>query len=431
MSEKYSDSPDQKEVHELEYDAATVEGRTGSSMGAYYNIVSIIAGTGTLQLPFALHQAGWVGALIVVIATMMAIYTGNLLIKCLYYDGVNRLHDIPAVGEAAFGKPGKYFLRVFHYSILLGATCIYIMLIGINLNQLMEMVDVHLGQKVWIIIGAIVVLIPYLFLKTVKEVAWLSAMGVLTTGCVIIICVVAGLIEFKQKNLNNNHDTVIWSNLPISLGSICFSFGGNVIYPHVEAGMRNPKAWNKVLSCAIMTVCVMYLLISIVCYYVYGTETQSPIYNNLTGGGKISAIILITVHIIMASPLYLTSFANEMEDLLKIDRQHHSKAREFILRSILRTFILASTTLVAMYVPYMSDFMSLIGSLSYSIILFMAPVTLYIKLYGFKKLAKWEMVACFLIMVIALAACILGTKDSLLQFQKSVRLGHSAATSGH
>ncbi|ORX90798.1 hypothetical protein K493DRAFT_317724 [Basidiobolus meristosporus CBS 931.73] len=428
MSEKIFEAPEQKEVHELEYEVDTVNERTGSSYGAYYNIVSIIAGTGTLQLPFALNQAGWIGALIILIATLMAIYTGNLLIKCLYYDGVNRLHDIPAVGEAAFGKPGKYFLRVFHYSILLGATCIYIMLIGLNINTLLEMVNVNIDKKIWIAIGAVVVLIPYLFLKTVKEVAWLSAMGVLTTACVIVICVVAGLVEYSVDNVRNDHDIVRWANLPVALGSICFSFGGNVIYPHVEAGMRNPKSWNKVLGCAIMTVCVMYLLISVCCYFVFGVSTVSPIYDNLKGGGaKVSAILLITIHIIMASPLYLTSFANEMEELLKINRQHHSKAREFILRSILRTIILGSCTLVAMFVPFVSDFMSLIGSLSYSIILFMAPVTLYIKLYGFKKLAFWEKIACTLIMIIALSACILGTKDAVIQFSNSVHGEGSSA----
>ncbi|KAK9681244.1 hypothetical protein K7432_015694 [Basidiobolus ranarum] len=422
MSENNSTTPDEKEISHLEYSVTTTNERTGSSLGAYYNIVSIIAGTGTLQLPYALKQAGWTGAIVILIATLMAIYTGQLLIKCLYYDGVNRLPDFPAVGQAAFGKPGKYFIRVFHYSILLGCTCVYVMLIGYNIDLLLNLVEVSVGLKAWIAIGGCIVLIPYLFLKTVKEVAWLSAMGVLTTCLVIIISVIVGLIQLKSQDLHYDHDVVNWSQLPIALGSICFSFGGNVIYPHVEAGMRNPKAWNKVLTCAILTVCFMYLLISIPCYYVFGVITESPIYNNLeTGGAKIAAILLITIHIIMASPLYLTSFANEMEEMLKIDRQHHSKAREFILRAILRTFILTCITLVAMFVPIVSDFMSLIGSLSYSIILFMAPVVLYIKLYGFKKLAKWEVIVCALIMIIALCACILGTKDAIIQFQKSMK----------
>lgn len=53
----------------------------------YVNIVSVLAGAGTLGLPAALRDAGWLGLLILAMACAMAIYSNQKLIQCLYYDG--------------------------------------------------------------------------------------------------------------------------------------------------------------------------------------------------------------------------------------------------------------------------------------------------------------------------------------------------------
>ncbi|KAJ9082959.1 hypothetical protein DSO57_1039500 [Entomophthora muscae] len=72
-------------------------------------IVCVVAGTGTLGLPFALNQGGW------------------LLIECLYCREGERLEEFSDVGRAAFGTFGYYFVKVFQYSITLSAPCIYIL----------------------------------------------------------------------------------------------------------------------------------------------------------------------------------------------------------------------------------------------------------------------------------------------------------------
>ncbi|KAG1223067.1 hypothetical protein G6F68_020449 [Rhizopus microsporus] len=63
----------------------------GSSFLAYFNVVCVVAGTGTLGLPYALRLGGWIGILIIFLAWSMSIYTGIILIRCLYANG-KRLH---------------------------------------------------------------------------------------------------------------------------------------------------------------------------------------------------------------------------------------------------------------------------------------------------------------------------------------------------
>ncbi|ORX90797.1 hypothetical protein K493DRAFT_330789 [Basidiobolus meristosporus CBS 931.73] len=416
---------EEKEPPQLEYDDTSNDPhrtRTGSSVGAYFNIVCVIAGTGTLQLPLAVSQAGWIGVGMIILSAIIAIYTGGLLIKCLYYDGVSRLPDYPSIGQAAFGRFGKAFIRAFHYSILLGAACIYILLAGQNIYNLVGHLGVHFSQKYWIIIAASIIWFPYVSLKTVKEVAWLSIFGAVTTLIVVVISVAVGFLDTSVKHEHIVHSSANLDGLPLALASICFSFGGNVIYPHVEEGMRSPKSWNKIVTYAIITILGMYLLISIPGYIVYGNIVQSPIYNSLPDWPATNAaIILITVHIIMAAPLYLTSFANEMEDLLKISRKYHSRSKEFILRVILRTLIVIAMTLLAMYVPYVDTLMSLIGALSYSIIVYIAPVVLYLKLYGWRSVGILELLWCLIIVAIGMIALVLGSKDAVQQLVQQFR----------
>ncbi|KAK9712784.1 hypothetical protein K7432_006914 [Basidiobolus ranarum] len=431
MSEKIAthEHTTNKDIHQLEFEDGADQHRTGSSFGAYFNIVCVIAGTGTLQLPLSLNQGGWISLFIIILSACIATYTGQLLIKCLYYDGVTRLPDYPSIGEAAFGKAGKIFVRIIYYSNPLGPSCIYILLAGQNAQTLLKGWGVNVNEKVCIIVAAVIVCLPYIALKTLKEVAILAIFGAVATLVVVLVVVIEGFIQLPTlaNNTEITHAFVHGSGIPIALASISFSFGGNVIYPHVEEGMRHPKSWNKVLILAIGTITGMYMLISVCGYYVYGSITKSPIYLNLPqNAGYFIAVILITIHVILAAPILLTSFANEMEMILKIDRKYHSAPKELMLRASLRAVVIVVLTIIALFLPYVPILMSLIGALSNCIIVFVAPIVLYLKLYGWRSGSKLELVWCFIVVAIGLFGCVLGAKDAIIELVQAIETSNNS-----
>lgn len=75
----------------------------GSWSTAYFNVVCVVAGTGTLGLPKAFATGGWLGILILFLAWGMSVYSGIVLIECLYHKPGERLHDFKQIGKAAFG----------------------------------------------------------------------------------------------------------------------------------------------------------------------------------------------------------------------------------------------------------------------------------------------------------------------------------------
>ncbi|KAG0341205.1 hypothetical protein BG000_009932, partial [Podila horticola] len=264
---------------------------------AYVNVVSVLAGAGTLGLPAALRDAGWVGLAILALACAMAVYANQKLIQCLYYDGKNRLREYPDVAAAAFGLPGRIVVTFFYNSIALGGPVLYLILTGTNIHDLASSVGSTITLQQWIMVAAAVMTVPIIITKTMREVAALSIFGALSTAIVVVIVTIASIVDSKDITAPIEHDVAIPRHLPIALATFAFSYGGNVIFPHVEESMKNKKAWNKIILWGILTVTVLYVVCATAGYAVYGQTVKSPIYLNLPGGTtRTISTIIITLH---------------------------------------------------------------------------------------------------------------------------------------
>ncbi|KFH72285.1 hypothetical protein MVEG_02576 [Podila verticillata NRRL 6337] len=397
----------------------------------YVNVVSVLAGAGTLGLPAALRDAGWLGLLILALACAMAIYSNQKLIQCLYHDGRNRLREYPDVAHAAFGMPGRILVTFFYNSIALGGPVLYLILTGTNIHDLASSVGSTITLKQWIMVAAAIMTVPIIITKTMREVAVLSIFGALATTIVVFIVAVAAIVD--SKNFDTiaapggvvgpvEHDIVIPRQLPIALATFAFSYGGNVIFPHVEESMKNKRAWNKIILWGILTVTALYFLCATTGYAVYGHGVKSPIYLNLPGGvTRTISTIIITLHVLLAIPLFMTTFNLQVERALKLEHRGLSKRAEWGYRAIIRTLSMILVATIALFFPYFGQMMSLLGALSDGMLTFVFPVVFYIKLFGIKKVGKLELLAMAFIVVIGVAGSAIGTVDAVKELAKAYR----------
>ncbi|KAI7890190.1 transmembrane amino acid transporter protein-domain-containing protein [Mucor mucedo] len=385
----------------------------GSSKMAYFNIVCVVAGTGTLGLPAALKQGGWIGLFILVLSWSMSIYTGIILIRCLYANGKTRLTTYKEVATTAFGAIGGWVTFFFNAWILLGAPILYMVLAGTNLNQLCEGTAGEIGHVPWTIICCVIVAIPFILVKTMKEVAWMSAFGALATVIVVIIVLVMSAID-KPKQIDVQHNSVVWNMFPIALSTISFSFGGNVVYPHVEASMKNPRDWPKVVAAGLSTCAAMYFVTAVSGYLVYGQKVMSPIYDSIPpNAAQLVAIVVITIHVLMAAPILTTSFSLDIEEMCNITVERYGKVKEFLIRASIRVATMAFIGVVACVVPHFGELMSLIGSFANCALIFIFPVVFYLKLTGVRNKPIYELAWCFLVMVLGIVGLVFGTIESI------------------
>ncbi|CAO3589053.1 unnamed protein product [Absidia cylindrospora] len=392
--------------------------QAGSSFWAYFNIVCVIAGTGTLGLPFALKQGGWFSLFILFLAWFMSTYTAIILIKCLYVKGNKRLHNYKDVATAAFGAIGGWVSFFFNAWITLGAPILYMVLSGQNLNQLCKGTVGEIGDKYWTIISCVIVAIPFVLVKNMKEVAFMSAFGAFATAIVVLIVLVVSCIDqthFTAEQIaTHTHEPVIWSQFPISLATISFSFGGNIVYPHVEASMKKPKDWPKVAAAGLGTCAALYFLTAIPGYYIFGDAVASPIYNSISDGvPKIISIILMTVHVIMAAPILVTSFSLDCEEMANISVERFGKWGEFAIRACLRVLIIVFVGVIACVFTNFAALMSLIGAFANCLLIFVFPVLFYFRLTGFRNKPIYELAWCGLIVLLGIVGLIFGSWSSI------------------
>ncbi|KAK9762150.1 hypothetical protein K7432_012393 [Basidiobolus ranarum] len=387
---------------------------TSSNFGAYFNVVCVIAGMGVIQMAYAFNQSGWFAAFLTVFSCFLCIYTGHLLIKCLYYNGKDRLAGYSAVGEAAFGKFGKYLVEVFLLCFYFGVGCAFIMLIGINLKDMVDQTSVHLSRQVWTIIAAVVIWIPFVIFKSMKEVEILAVFGTLATVFTVVVILIVGLKDLDESK-KYTHEFVKVSGIPIALASISLSFGGSPVFPAVEKTMKTPKAWTKILTCAMLTTLVLYILAGVIGYLAYGNTVVSPIFQNFPQGAVLTyaATAAITIHVLFAAPILLISFSLDIEKWLRINDTFMSKSKQYVYRPLLRTGLMVLFTLVSMYVPAFGDFMSLVGALTNCQIIFVFPVVFYLKLYGWRTVPWYELILCAIIIIVGMLSCVLGTIDAV------------------
>lgn len=301
-----------------------------SSIMAYFNVVCVVAGTGILGLPMALRQGGWIGLLILFLSWIMSIYTAIILIRCLYVNRKSRLYTYKDVATAAFGWIGGWVTFFFNAWILLGVPVLYTVLAGTNMNQLCAGTSAEIGDVPWAIICGVIIAIPFILVKTMKEVAWLSAFSTITIFIVVVVVTVMCGID-RSNQVNVQHDAVIWDMFPIALSTISFSFGGNVVYPHVEAAMKKPQDWPKVAAAGLGTCSALYFIIAICGYLVYGNAVLNPIYNSIPeNAAQIVVIVIITLNVLATAPLLLTSFSLDIEEMLNITVERRGKVKEFI-----------------------------------------------------------------------------------------------------
>ncbi|KAK9721372.1 hypothetical protein K7432_003479 [Basidiobolus ranarum] len=422
-SPKYNSVGNSDKASEIEDELELIDERHhGSNWGAYFNLVCIMAGSGVLQLPFCLRQGGWIGLGSIALCSYIAYYSGILLIKCLYVDG-KRLNNFSEVGQVAFGNSGRALVNFFTGSMLFGSSALFFILASINLRQLFQEALPSWKVTHWIVICTVMIWPPFVFMKTLKEVAILSFFGAFATVIMVFIVVVTGFMDLPNY-LDSTHEYMNLFAFPSVLASVGFSFGGNSVFPHVEHGMTNRKDWPKVLRRALLTVFAMYFTTAFVGYYVYGDKVESPILKTLPIGPCLTfAIIVITAHVLLTNPILLASLALEVEHAMKIDRIHMSCGRELLSRVAFRSILLCSSALVAIILPYFAEVVTLLGAVSNAMLIFVLPIAFNYRLFGGPTTFSRKFWEC-LIVLIGFMSCGFGTYSAVISLYEKIHQGN-------
>ncbi|KAJ9089925.1 hypothetical protein DSO57_1008024 [Entomophthora muscae] len=393
----------------------------------YFSVVCVTAGIGILTLPASLMKGGWVSVIFLIVAGFMAIFSSLLLIECKYAKSGEQLASFPEIGDAAFGKVGRYVIQTVHYLVLLGSGCILILVAGKVGKPLGDVFGVDINETYFILGSGVIVAVPLCILRRMKEFAWMALFGFLTTLLTLVVVVALSLVAIPIVP-SPTYDAVH----PEKLASVCsvfaLSYAGNMIHPHVEGAMREPKKWPLALGMGLGTVIVFYLLMAVTGYAVFGQNVKEIMFDCFSGLHQTSfdvpnsiARAFIIAHILLATPLILCSFSTEVEPLIHITSEKIGVAKATIFRIIFRASVTLALTLTALYLPYTMELMQIIGSMFMVINLFLVPIICHLKLFGIKGRSPFQWICIVVTLVIGTITFFAGGYDNIKELITAIQ----------
>ncbi|KAJ2283710.1 hypothetical protein GGH14_000682 [Coemansia sp. RSA 370] len=172
-----------------------------------------------------------------------------------------------------------------------------------------------------------------------------------------------------------SHHGAIPGGFAMALSSVSFAYLGTTIVPHIEGGMRRPEKFSFIFGSALAVIAAIYVVMAATGYWAYGDQTLSPITQNFPKLWPTTlANISMTIHVLLAGPLYLVQMSLEIEGGLGISQK---KPRiERLWRLGIRIASALVILAVSEAIPFFDDVISLVGALTNPVLIYLAPISI-------------------------------------------------------
>ncbi|KAK7400909.1 hypothetical protein VNO78_12218 [Psophocarpus tetragonolobus] len=360
-------------------------------------------------MPYAISQGGWLSFVLFLVFAMISWYTGLLLQRCMTKHPL--IKSYPDIGEVAFGYKGRLVIATFMYAELFLIAVELLILEGDNLEKLFPNMNFKIGDlrimgKNGFVVLAALVILPTTWLRSLGALAYVSLGGVVVSivliGCVVWVGEVDGVGFHERGQLLN------WEGLPTALSIFAFCYGAHSMMPTLINSMNDRNQFSKVLIVCFVSSTIIYGTIAILGYKIFGHYLMSQITLNLPSK-KISTKIAIYTTILNPFTKYavvITPIANAIEDKWLLCK------RKFVV-ILIRTTIMVSTVLVAIFIPFFGYIMAFVGASFVLTLSLLFPCTCYLKMNKAARKFGFELIIIIVILVIGTLIGIMGTYVSL------------------
>ncbi|KAA0203465.1 hypothetical protein HAZT_HAZT010689, partial [Hyalella azteca] len=380
----------------------------GYLMVAYF-LVTTVVGAGFLSLPKAVANTGWIGIpLILLFGGSVGFAVTRLGRTWLILEERWPKYREPArqpymdMAEKAFGTIGR--------RICFG--CVMFTLVGDGIAFLVLM-----AGMVNSIIPAVSVLV--------------SIFAVVATGVTIVAILIQLFLDIPLHPDPQYPNPTIKSFF-LGFSAIVFAFGGVSVFPTLQNDMANRREWWKSVIIGFAVIFALYLPVTIAGYVIIGVDVSSNILLDASSGVNITiAITLNVVNLLMTYIICFNPVAQALEDICNVPNSFNWK------RVLLRTAVVVFEVFFALAVPDFGAILNLIGGSTISILSFIFPPLMYMRLTDMTRdetwhedakdrtIPLWERIYLWMIVVVAAIGSVMSTVFALMVILDPETLGAS------
>ncbi|KAH8378789.1 hypothetical protein KR009_001364, partial [Drosophila setifemur] len=412
-----------------------------SDLETFVHLLKGSLGSGILAMPMAFSHAGlWFGLVATFLVGTLCTYCVHILVKCAHI--LCRRRKIPMMGfadvaEQAFldGPPAlnrwsrfiRFMVNTFLVIDLLGCCCIYLVFVATNVEQVVKVyLETELSVRTWIMI----VTVPLIFMCLVRNLKFLTPFSMIANILMFVGIVITFIYMFSDLPAPAERPGLVTpTEWPLFFGTVIFALEGIGVVMSLENDMRNPTHFigcPSVLNFGMGLVIALYTLVGFFGFLKYGPETQASITLNLPLEDKLaqSVKLMIAIAIFFTFTLQfyvpVTILWKGLEHKIRPEKQNIS---EYGLRVAL--VILCGAIAVAL--PNLGPFISLIGAVCLSTLGMIVPSVIELAVYhedpGYGRF-KWRLWKNSGLILFGVVGFVAGTYVSILEFHAEFSGGH-------
>ncbi|XP_019755607.1 proton-coupled amino acid transporter-like protein CG1139 isoform X3 [Dendroctonus ponderosae] len=362
------------------YDHSDIEHPT-TNFETLIHLLKSSFGTGILAMPLAFYHSGYIlGIIGTSVIGLLCTYCMHMLVRTEYElckrKKVPSL-TYPGTAEAALAEGPPFLAKLAPYSGIisnvfllmyqLGSSCVYIVFISENIWNVVNNYWQVNERLIFVML-----LLPLILVTFVKN---LKLLVPLTSFANFITVVSFGIIYYYifQEPITFEGRLAIGqlTNMPLFFGTVMFALESIGMVLPLQHEMKNRAHFSKpfgTLNVGMFLVTTMYIVMGLFGYLAYGDTVKASISYTIDPESKIAQVckLLLALAIFTSFSLFMyvgvDIIWNHMNLKAKFDQKPHPQLWDYVFRTLLVSFVFG----LAVLIPYIDLFISLVGALCIS-----------------------------------------------------------------
>ncbi|XP_035216608.1 proton-coupled amino acid transporter 1-like isoform X3 [Stegodyphus dumicola] len=417
---------------ELESQQQISHSQRTSNFATLMHLLKGNIGTGILAMPNAVSNAGLlVGSVGIPILGVICVHCMHLLvissktlarkIGCTSLDYSGTAEQAFRLGPARVQKYAMVARQAVNTMLMLtqfGFCCVYFLFVSKSLYEVCKNLIGYspIGPKAYMGI-----LLPFMilfnFIRNLKKLSPASALANVLQSVGLIMVLYYLLQGHQSTNLDVYTSSL--SKLPLYFGTAMYAFEGIGVVLPLENAMATPEDFgglNGVLNTGMVVVACLYTGVGFYGYLKYGNDVKSSITFNLPQNAVSEVIrLMFALAIFLSYALQLYVPLSIIWPFLKrkFDIERFSEKDQLLMELLLRTVLVIITFMVAISIPLLDLFISLVGALASSSLALIFPPIIELCCVWNTNISRRKLclitIKNFLIACFGCIGCVIGT----------------------
>ncbi|XP_030745998.1 proton-coupled amino acid transporter-like protein CG1139 [Sitophilus oryzae] len=351
-----------------------------TNMETFVHLLKGCIGTGILAMPEAFMFSGMLNGIIsTFLIGILCTYCFQILAKSQYIECKKVRVGLLTYPESmkvaceigpeclrCFAPYAPALTNFFLIFYQVGTCCVYVVFVGKNLKYVG---DVYTSSPWSLYLYMTMIFVPFLLILCVKNLKLLAPFSVVANIITLItfgvVCwyIFQGLPKFSDRPAMGSI-----MNYPLYFGTSLFSLQSVGVVITIENNMATPKNWTQpfgVLNIGMCVVTIIYVGVGMMGYWKYGELIESTITMNFPIKELLAQIIILSYAVAIFISYGLQGYVPVhiiWHDYMVKRLEDASEKKKTFYEYVLRISCVLTTFILAMTVPLLGLFISLVGS---------------------------------------------------------------------